>query len=38
MTGRLATYGYRIVRFCEQKAAKNFVNLGRAGFTAKGPD
>jgi hypothetical protein len=23
--------------FCEQKAAKNFVDLGRVGFTATGP-
>jgi hypothetical protein len=23
--------------FCEQKEAKNFVSLGRAGFTATGP-
>src|ERR1700723_1826657 len=33
----LATVKERNATFCEQKVAKNLVNLGRAGFTGTGP-
>jgi hypothetical protein len=29
---------FRKASFCEQKEAKNFVNLDRAGFAATGPE
>jgi hypothetical protein len=33
----LATVKERNAIFCEQKVAKNFVNLGRVGFTGTRP-
>jgi hypothetical protein len=33
----MPTFRRRKRYFCEQKVAKNFINLGRGGFTGIGP-